>query len=184
MPRGPGKVQQKIILLLWGGLALGLSHSPKTSFKILGAIAKEWKVIDKKHLKRAISDLYRSKLIEEKQNKDGTITIVLSAEGKNKALTYDLDKMKVVVPKKWDGKWRIVMFDIPEWGKGIRDALREHLRDMEFYEFQKSVFVHPFDCRNEIEYLIEFYDIRKFVRFILAESLDNELHLKNHFGLN
>jgi len=46
------------------------------------------------------------------------------------------------------------------------------------------VFVQPYDCKNEIEYIIEFYNIRKYVRFIIADSLDNELHLINHFKLN
>ncbi|MBI5742563.1 MAG: hypothetical protein HZA25_01860 [Candidatus Niyogibacteria bacterium] len=183
MSKRVGKIQQKIILLLSGGLALGLTRSPKKYFKILNELSKEWKKIDQRYLKRAIQGLYQSKLIEEKENADGTVTIILSDDGKRKALTYDLDKMKIVAPQKWDGKWRIIMFDIPEWNKKVREALREHLRDLEFYEFQKSVFVHPFDCKNEIEYLIEFYNIRKFVRFIVAESLDNELHLKNHFGL-
>lgn len=167
-----------------GGMALGLSGSPKRYFRVLRAIGKEWEKIDQKYLRRSIAKLYQSKLIREKFNADGTVTIILSTEGKKKALTYDLDNLNITIPKRWDSKWRIVMFDVPEWNKKTREALREHLRDMEFYEFQKSVFVHPYDCRNEIEYLIEFYNIRKFVRFIVAESLDNELHLKNHFGLN
>ena len=54
----------------------------------------------------------------------------------------------------------------------------------DFFEYQKSVFVQPYDCKNEIEYIIEFYNIRKYVRFIIADSLDNELHLINHFKLN
>lgn len=183
MPRGPGEVQRKILLLLMGGLALGLSHSPKTSFQIIKAIGKEWKEIDKQSLRRAIKSLYESKLIAEKQNPDGTITIVLTDQGKQKALTYDLENMKIQKPKQWDKKWRIVLFDIPDKIKKVREALRNHLKNLGFYEFQESVFVHPYDCKDEIDYLIEFYDIRRFVRFIIAESLDNELHLKKHFVL-
>ncbi len=183
MPRGPGEVQRKILLLLMGGLALGLSGSPKTSFQIIKAIGKEWKEIEKQSLRRAIKSLYQSRLIKEKQNSDGTITIILTDQGKQKALTYDLDNMKIEKPSKWDKKWRIVLFDIPDKIKKIREALRNHLKNLGFYEFQESVFVHPYDCKDEIDYLIEFYDIRKFVRFIIAESLDNELHLKKHFAL-
>lgn len=178
-----GKTQQKILLLLVGGVALGLSRSPKRYFKVVGAIAKEWKKINQVSLRRSIRSLYESKLIEEKENADGTVTITLSEAGKRRALTYDLDKMKIATPKNWDGKWRIVMFDIPEYFRPARDALRGHLQDLGFYEFQKSVFVYPYNCKDEIEYLIEFYDIRKFVRLIIAESLDNELHLKDHFKL-
>lgn len=178
-----GKTQQKILLLLLGGLALGLSGSPRQYFRIIKCIGEDWKEIERQSLRKAIRSLYLSKLIKEKQNKDGTITLVLTENGKDKALTFDLDNMKIKKPPKWDKKWRIVLFDIPENRKKIRDALRYHIKKLGFYEFQKSVFVHPYDCKDEIDYIIEFYDIRKFVRFIIADFLDNELDLKKHFNL-
>lgn len=184
MPRGHGNTQKKIILLLWGGLALGLSGSPKTSFKIIKGLAKEWEEINHQSLRRAIKNLYKSKMLEMKYDKEkDAVTIVLTEMGEKKALTYDLDKIEIKKPKKWDGKWRIVLFDIPEPYKKERDALRFRLKQLEFFEYQKSVFVHPYDCKNEIDYLVEFDNLRKFVRFVIAESLDNELHLKEHFGL-
>jgi DNA-binding transcriptional regulator PaaX len=183
MSKGLGETQRKILLLLFGGIALGLSGSPKKYFQILKAISKEWKEINKQSLKRAIKKLYESKLIAEKYNPDGTITLVLTDKGRQKVLTYNIDEMEIKKPKQWDGKWRIVLFDIPNKIRKIRDILRCHLRNLGFYEFQESVFVHPYDCKDEIDYLIELYDIRRFVRFIIAESLDNELHLKKHFDL-
>ena len=114
MPRGLGKTQQKILLLLMGGLALGLSGSPRQYFKIIKAIGKGWEEIEEQSLKKAIRSLYQSKLIEEKQNKDDTVTLVLTENGKNKALAYDLDNIKIKKPPKWDKKWRVVLFDIPE----------------------------------------------------------------------
>lgn len=176
-------MQKKVLLLLWGGLALGLSGSPRVYFQILKEMSKGWQEINRQALKRAIKSLYESKLIKEKQNKDGSITLVLTGQGEKKALTYKIDEMKIKKPKVWDKKWKIVLFDIPEKKRKIRDALRDHLKNLGFYEFQKSVFAHPYDCKDEIDYIIEFYNIRKFVRFIVADSLDNELHLKKHFEL-
>ncbi len=184
MSKGHGETQKKILILLLGGLALGLSRSPKTSFQIIKEMKKEWDWINRQNLKRAIKKLYESKLVKEKHNPNGTITLILTDKGKEKALTYNLDEIKIEKPKAWDKKWRIVLFDIPEKIRKLRDAFRYHLKQLGFYEFQKSVFVHPYDCQNEIEYLIEFYDARRFIRFIIAEQIDNELHLKAHFGLN
>lgn len=184
MSRKLGSTQKKILILLLGGLALGLSRSPKTSFQIIKEMKKEWDWINRQNLKRAIKKLYESKLIKEKENSDGTVTLILTERGKEKALTYNLDEMKIEKPKQWDKKWRIVLFDIPEKIRKLRDAFRYHLKQLGFYEFQKSVFIHPYDCQDEIEYLIEFYDARRFIRFIVAEQIDNELHLKAHFGLN
>ncbi len=178
-----GEIKKKIILLLTAGLTLGLSGSPGRSFQILKSVSKEWEELNRQSLKRAIRNLYMSKLMSEKQNQDGTITMILTDKGKEKVLTYNLDEMAIKKPKQWDGKWRIVLFDIPEKMRKIRDAFRHHLNQLEFYEFQKSVFVHPFNCQDEINYLIEFYNARKFIRFIIANSLDNELHLKTQFKL-
>lgn len=183
MSKGPGETQKKILLLLMAGVALGLSGSPRKHFQILKELGKEWKEINRQSLRRAIRNLYKSRIIKEKENPDGTVTLVLTDKGKERAFTYNLDGMKIKKPPRWDGKWRIVLFDIPEKIRRARDAFRHHLNQLGFYEFQKSVFVHPFDCQDEIDYLIEFYDARKFIRFIIAESLDNELHLRVHFGL-
>lgn len=178
-----GDNQKKILLLLVGGFALGLSGSPKRYFQVLKDIEKDWKEINRQSLKRAIKSLYESKLISEKENPDGTVTLVLTDKGKQKALTYNIDEMEIKKPKQWDKKWRLVLFDIPDKIRKTRDTLRYHLKNLSFYEFQESVFVHPYDCQGEIDYLIELYDIRRFVRFIVAESIDNELHLKYHFDL-
>lgn len=183
MSKGHGEIQKKVLLLLMAGLALGLSRSPKTSFKIIKGVKEGWKEIERQSLKRAIKGLYQSKLVKEKENSDGTITLTLTDKGKERALTYDIEKMEIKKPKQWDGKWRIVLFDIPERARKIRDAFRHHLKQLNFCEFQKSVFVHPYDCQDEIEYLIEFYDAKRFIRFIVAEHFDNELHLKDHFKL-
>ena len=184
MSRGLGKNQQKLLLLLMGGLTLSLSRNPRQYFRTLKAIGKGCAEIERQALKNAIFDLYRSKMIEQKENNDGSLTIVLTENGKRKALTYQIDEMKIKKAQKWDKKWRIVLFDIPEKKKKIREAIRHHLKNLDFFEYQKSVFVQPYDCKNEIEYIIEFYNIRKYVRFIIADSLDNELHLINHFKLN
>ena len=165
------------------GLALGLTRSPKQHFRILKDIPKEWRKINQQALSRAISALYTSKLIDEKDNRDGTVTLVLNEDGKKRALRFDLDNIEIKKPLTWDCKWRIVMFDIPERMKKLRDSLRFHFKEMGLIEFQKSVFVYPYPCEKEIEFILEFYNARRYVRFILAESLDNELHLKKKFDL-
>ena len=177
-----GSTQEKILLLLLSGLTLGLSRSPRGYFKILRATHKAWRAIDRRYLTSSIKALYKSKLIHQNDNKDGTTTFILSSEGKKLALTYNLDNM-AVKKHRWDSKWRIVIFDIPEKKKKIRDIFRFRLKGLGFLELQRSVFVLPFKCRNELEYIIEFYNIRRFVRFIEADHIDNELDLKHRFKL-
>ncbi len=179
-----GTMQKKILLLLLGGLALGFSRSPRGQLRIIRAMRDEWQAIDRHALYQAIKRLYQSRLVEERHNDDGSLTMVLSTEGKRRALTFTAEDIEVLKPKAWDKKWRVVVFDIPERQRGLRDIFRARLRHMGFYELQKSVFIHPYPCQDQIDFLLELYGARLYVRVIVAESLDNELHLKMHFKLS
>ncbi|QQG45314.1 MAG: CRISPR-associated endonuclease Cas2 [Candidatus Sungiibacteriota bacterium] len=183
MSRGLGTIQQKVLLLLLGGLALGLSGSPNRYFKILKMIGREWKEIDKHALKRAIQKLYYSRLVQATANKDGSTTLTLSENGKRRALTFKLGEMEIPKPNSWDKKWRVVIFDIPESRKGVRSSLRYQLCRLGFYKLQKSVFIHPYPCSDEVDFIIELYHVRPYVRQLVVEALDNELHLKKIFQL-
>lgn len=178
-----GPIKKKVLLLLFGGIALGLSGSPRRYFKIMKGIAKEWAEINRQSLRNAITDLYRSRLVSTKENADGTSTFVLTEQGKKRALTYNIETMVIRKPTHWDRKWRIVIFDVPEKKKVVRESLRHVLHRLQFAELQKSVCVHPYPCQNEIEYVVEFYGARKYIRYMEATYIDNELHLMSHFGL-
>lgn len=178
-----GATQKKILLLLLSGLALACTRSPKNVWCIIKKAEETWKEINKQEAERAVTALYESKLVESKTNSDGTTTLVLNEDGKKRALSYQVHDMKIARPRVWDKKWRIVIFDIPEDKRKTRDSLRQHLAYLGFYKLQQSVSVYPFDCRNEIEFLVELHDIRKYVRFIVSEYIDNELHLKRVFKI-
>lgn len=174
---------QKILLLLLGGIALGLTHDPRRYFRIIKGIKKEWEWINRHNLYRAIRNLEQARLIDAKDNPDGTTTIVLTQLGKMHALTYQIDTITIQRMNKWDHKWRIVMFDIPEKYKKARDALSRSLKRMGFEQLQKSVFVHPFECSKEVIFVAEFFNVRPYIRHVLADHIDNETVLKKKFHL-
>ncbi len=182
MSKGPGIVQRKMLLLLLGGVTLGFSRSPQKSRHIIGLVGKEWAKLNRDNLWRSIRALYESKLVYEKHNSDGSITLILSKQGRKRALVYKMDEMRVR-PTAWDGKWRMVAFDIPEDKKKTRESMRFHLQKIGLKKYQRSIFICPYPCNDEIEFLVEFYQMRPFVRQIVAESIDNELHFKQKFGM-
>lgn len=183
MAKGPGIIQKKIMLLLLGGLALGFSGTPRRYSRILKLIGNDWRKINRESLWQSIRRLYQSKLVTVHEQKDGSATLVLSEEGRQRALTYKLDEMRITIPKQWDGKWRIIIFDVPESKKKIRDALRFQLRRLGLKELQKSVFIHPYPCDDEIDFIIEFYQARPYVRKIVAESVDTAKHWRQKFNI-
>ena len=178
-----GRVQQKILLTLASGVALGLSRRPDQSFRIIKSFFRAWRDINERSVRDAIRKLYQSKLIDYREEDNGTITLVLSENGKKKSLRYSIDTMKIRIPKTWDRKWRLVLFDIPERFKKERDAFAQKLKQIGFYPLQKSAFIFPYDCKDELDFMIEILNIRRYVRSILVKYIDNELDLRRQFKL-
>jgi len=116
-------------------------------------------------------------------NKDGTTALTLTADGKEKILKYNLDILEIKKQNKWDGLWRIVIFDIPESKKRARDALSLKFKNMGMLAIQKSVFLCPYECKDEIDFVVEFFGLKPFVRFIIAKDIDIALDLKQKFQL-
>jgi DNA-binding transcriptional regulator PaaX len=185
---------------LFGGFALGMARSPKYQYCIVRGMIEGWKEINgemiatsaadahtwgglhAKQLKQTVDSLYKSKLVSRTEHKDGLVTLVLTDHGRKRALRYHLGTLKVPVMKKWDGKWRIVMYDVPEEMRSLRLELYHTLRTLGFVELQHSVFAHPYECANEIEFLIETYNARKYVRRMLVEEIDISETLKKAFA--
>ena len=86
-------------------------------------------------------------------------------------------------PKKWDHKWRIVIFDIPVEKKGEAEAFRRDLRLLGMANLQKSIWVYPYDCKDQIFYLAQRLKIESSIRFIVADSITGEKDLRKRFGV-
>ncbi len=86
-------------------------------------------------------------------------------------------------PKRWDGKWRMVIFDIPERRKGARAVLRDALRRIGFLKLQNSAWVYPYDCEELVALLKTDYRLGKEVLYIVADKLERDRTLCEHFEL-
>ena len=178
-----GPTSKKILLLLEGGLALSLTRRPDIYFSIVKKIAKEWKKINERSLRDSIRRLYKSKMIDFRENQDGTVLTVLTNKGKKQILKYDIDKIEIKKPARWDKLWRLVVFDIPEDKNLGRKALAAKLKELGFYPMQKSVFIYPYECKDEIDFITEIFELSPYVRFLRVKDIDIELDLKERFYL-
>jgi len=144
---------------------------------------KKWR----KYPKRKLSDIfYRLKKqgLIKIERKGSQIFIKLTEEGKKKAGRFQINDLEIGRGKKWDGRWRITIFDISELKKILREAFRGKLKELGFYPLQKSVWVHAFDCQAEIELLREFFGLsEKELRLIIAENIGDEKELKKFFKI-
>lgn len=179
-----GPVAEKILLLLESGVVLGLTGRPDKYFKVLRRATKEWQKINQRSLHEVIKRLYQSKLVDYTENQDGTISMILSEAGKQRLLRYHFDNMTIQQPPTWDGLWRVVIFDIPEKLRRGRIALANKLKQLGFHSVQKSVFIFPYECKDEVDFVIEMFEMRPYARFIIAKDIDISLHLKQKFHIH
>jgi len=106
--------------------------------------------------------------------------VELTPKGKKRARYYFL-KRKILRPKKrWDGKWRVVIFDICEDKKSKRETIREWLKNIGLIELQRSVYVYPFEFKRQLDLMVG--ALMAFdVKYMVCEIIEGEENLIDYF---
>lgn len=95
-----------------------------------------------------------------------------------KLMAYDI---KISKPERWDKKWRIVIFDIPEKKREERDIFRKAIKNAGFVLVQKSVHIYPFECTKEISELSARLEISDNVVIMISEIFQGEQNIIEEF---
>ncbi|MBI1866388.1 MAG: CRISPR-associated endonuclease Cas2 [Candidatus Staskawiczbacteria bacterium] len=98
--------------------------------------------------------------------------MILTKKGVHKALkaSFKIENASKKKKRK-DGKWIMVIFDIPKKNEKKRGILRSVLQDLGYKMFQKSVWISPYDVFERTEKLLQFYSLDAFVRILLVEEI-------------
>ena len=121
--------------------------------------------------------------------KKGLVEIIKKGDGRFLRLTKKgelevlLAKAKMPVEGKWDGKWRLIIFDIPEDAKEIRDQFRGLLKKNNYHKLQGSVYANPYPLNREAVAYLQKTGLMKYIRIMKVEEMDNDKDLKKKFGL-
>lgn len=107
----------------------------------------------------------------------------LTREGEKLLKKWEFFNYKIRKPSVWDNKWRVVIFDIPEKKKTVRDRLTLLLRQAGFERLQDSVWVYPYDCEDMIGVLKTDFGVGKNILYMIVEELENDKHLREQFDL-
>jgi len=137
---------------------------------------KAWEKFNLRRLKQVIKRLERQKEIEITNG-----IVKITEKGKKKILKYNLDNMKL--KRKTDGRWRVIVYDIANLKKFQRELFRETLKRLKFLRLQKSVYITPFVCDDEIEYLRQVFDIGSEVLVLRVAEIENAQVYKRYFGI-
>lgn len=169
----------KIILnLLAAGCVLTLAAVSPGSASLLGI----WKSFSKRRFRQAIYRLRQQKFVKI-TGKGEQQTVIITIKGLNKSLSYRINNMRIKEPKKWDGKWRLVIFDIQDKKRRYRDIFRNKVKALGLWPLQKSVYVYPYPCFNQIEFLRQIFGVGLEVKYIVAQKIEDDEYLRNHFRI-
>lgn len=133
-------------------------------------------------LNQSIQIMKRNRLIGIREM-NGEQHYAITRLGKKHLLRFRVETL--ILPRKstWDKKWRVIMFDIPERHGRARRALSFKLKIIGAFQLQKSVFVYPFPCQDEIDFISEFFQVSPYVRYMEANMIEGDHELKQYFDL-
>ena len=136
----------------------------------------------RQRLYETASRLRRKGLIEFRTEK-GRTKMHLTQKGRDEIRRIESHTRSIPQPKKWDERWRIIIFDISESRKSLRDKIRLLVRGLGFYRLQDSVWVFPYDCEEIVTLLKTELRTGREVLYIIADAIEYDVPIREHFGL-
>jgi DNA-binding transcriptional regulator PaaX len=186
-----GQLKDLVFSAIGISIVLGGSIFISPNFPIvLGALVKiveeiKKEQIPKAKIKRVLKTLEKRRLISLDQEGDEVMVRILDSNNID-ILRYSIKELLSIKRKKqkWDHKWFLVIFDVPEQEKNKRDYLRRFLTQIGFYQYQKSVYAFPYRCEKEIALVKKIIEGGKYMSYIVADSLEHEDELCVHFQIS
>jgi len=123
---------------------------------------------NKERFRKLIYYLKKKNYIKIK-NLEGKSGIMLTKEGFDKALkaSFVIEEKK----KRKDGKWTMLIFDMPARNRKARNLLRSILQNLGYKMFQQSVWITPYDVSEKTESYLQMYSLDRYVKIFLIEEI-------------
>lgn len=124
---------------------------------------------DRRNFSKALSYLKKKGIIRVK-NLQGIPGVIVTSKGIDKIFKIKLKSTER--KRRTDGKWVMMIFDIPERKRILRDILRENLVLLGYEKLQQSVWVSPYDVLKETEGVVRRYELDSYVRVFLINEIE------------
>ena len=175
-----GEVQKLILETVAAAGVLGVAL---VAPNVLGALRKLG--VDVSGRKKEVVNASRKNLVATGiLEYDARGLLRLTEKGKKKLRSIERCDYQVPRPSKWDKRWRVLIFDIKEERKSLRDKVRQTLVMIGFVRLQDSVWVYPYDCEDIITLLKADFMIGKEVLYLIVDRIEYDHQLKDSFGLS
>ena len=174
--------------ILLGSIAVagvaGIALLAPPTLRLLKNVDPEWllKRDPSRRLRESALRLKRKGLVEFK-NEHGKKRLRLTLRGERVVGSIWNETYQLQKPRKWDGKWRLVIFDIPEKKRPTRDKIRHLVSRLGFLRLQDSVWVYPYDCEELMTLLKTDLKIGRALLYVIADAIEFDKPIRRHFGL-
>lgn len=166
-----------------------MSNKPEYSKKILKMLAEKPALAtsDMAHigpqnaLKRSLKALMDSDMVESHYSGQNEY-LRLTRSGRAKASSHKLDASSSLLNLSWDGKWRVVILDLPEARKDEREALRYLLKKAGFMCLKNSVWISPLPYEFLFANIKKDFDLTTELMIFVTDKIDKETE-KSFFEL-
>lgn len=173
--------KQILALFVVGSVVLTVAVLPGMAHILQLFNAKTAK--DRFRIRRSLNGLERRGFVERKGN-GAHERYTLTSQGRNYVSTIMLERLSIPKIAKWDNRWRVLMFDIPEEYAHIRREASAIIREMGMKRIQNSVFASPYPCMKEINLLTKHYNIAQYFVYLETDTISSSEDLLKHFHLN
>lgn len=178
-----GKTQKIILRTIATVGIISVAVLAPNALQAFGMISKAIERKRKYEIKSSLSKLANRGLIEFKKNKNGKNFAKLTQKGEKILRLAEINNYQIKKPKRWDGKWRVITFDIKETRKSTRNQIRHILKTIGFCQLHKSVWIYPYDCEDFITLLKADFKIGKDLLYMIVWKMEYEKPLLNYFKL-
>ena len=157
------------------GVVLGVGVVAPNAIQVIDKylLTNDRKKIDPEY-KRLLRHMKRLDLISIDHLADGSTYISITKKGAQRLQDVYLEDITINTPKKWDGRWRIVSFDIPSDKRDERNEFLTQLRRLGFIRSLHSMWVYPFPCTEEIYAISKIIGIDKMVMILEATTTQDQ----------
>jgi CRISPR-associated endonuclease Cas2 len=140
--------------------------------------------VTEKNIEKSLKNLEKHEIIDLEE-KGGEVFVKLKDKENLVVIKYSIKALLDFKKKekKWNGKWFLVFFDVPEIQRNKRDYLRKFLHKIGFYCFQKSVYIFPYECEKEIALIKKIIEGARYMKYIIAEKIEDEEKIRSFFNL-
>jgi len=107
----------------------------------------------------------------------------LTSKGEAVLRRMEMYDFAINKPNSWDKKWRVLIFDIPEQKKVLRNKIRLTLSTIGFVRLQQSVWLYPYDCEDFIVLLKTEFHIGKDLLYLIVDTLEYDAPFRKQFNL-